>query len=156
MRGRKRLPTALHVLRGRPSHRPLPENEPTPEALPTSVDPPNWLDSTAAAEWRRLAPLLADNGLLTVLDADALALYCRAFVQWREANDKLAKEGTVGKSRNGFPVISPYITVAQKAMITMRAMMTEFGLTPSARTRVSRATPKLDASNPLDKFIKRR
>jgi len=156
MRGRKRLPTALHMLRGNPGKRPLPTNEPTPEALPATVDPPPWLDKVAREEWKRLAPLLADNGLLTVLDADALAMYCRAFASWREATDKIAVEGSVLTSRNGYPVVSAWINVAAKNMITMRSLMTEFGLTPSARARVSRATPKLDASNPLDKFIRRR
>jgi P27 family predicted phage terminase small subunit len=155
MRGRKRLPTAMHILRGRPSHRPLPENEPTPDALPTTAVPPPFLEGVARAEWLRLAPLLLSNGLLTVLDSDALGMYCHAFAQWQDATRKLATEGTVVKSKNGFLAVSPYIHVASKASITMRALMVEFGLTPSARTKV-KTTPKLDAGNPLDKFIKRR
>jgi len=56
------------MLRGNPGKRPLPTNEPTPEALPATVDPPPWLDKVAREEWRRLAPLLADNPHMTFSD----------------------------------------------------------------------------------------
>lgn len=155
MRGRPAVPTALKVLRGNPGKRALPVNEPNPTALAETTAPPEFLNEIGRAEWKRMAPMLARNGLLTELDTAALAAYCRAFAQWRAASDILETEGSVVLSRFGHPHLSPHYAIAEKALATMRAMMREFGMTPSARAHVSRATPKLDPLNPLDKFIRR-
>jgi phage terminase small subunit len=46
------------------------------------------LSGYALDEWRRITPLLQAMGLLTVLDINILAIY---YVQWREAEEKLAE-----------------------------------------------------------------
>jgi P27 family predicted phage terminase small subunit len=153
--GRKPTPTALRVLKGNPNKRPLPADEPTPEAVRENVAPPEYLNPAGAAEWRRVAPLLAKNGLLSELDLDGLGVYCRAFADWRDATAKLEQFGTVIKAPSGYPIQSPYVSIAAKALAVMRAFMTEFGLTPASRTRVTRSTPKIEPSNPLDRFIRR-
>jgi P27 family predicted phage terminase small subunit len=155
VKGRKATPTALRVLRGNPGKRPLPKNEATPEALGETAAPPEWLDDDAKKEWARVAPLLSRNGLLTELDIDALVAYCRCFSDWKEASAKIKQFGMVIKTPSGYPMPSPYAPIAQRALMTMYRFMGEFGLTPAARTRVQRATPKIDASNPLDRFIRR-
>jgi P27 family predicted phage terminase small subunit len=154
-RGPTRTPTALRILRGNPSRRPLPTNEPHPAALAADVAPPAWLDDAARDEWRRLAPLLANNGLLTVLDADALAMYCRAFASWREATHRLATEGVVINAPSGYPMASPWLAIARREEATLYRLMREFGLTPASRTNVM-ATPPPRSPNPLDKFMRRR
>jgi P27 family predicted phage terminase small subunit len=155
MRGRKPTPTALRVLRGNPARRPLPVDEATPVVLASTAAPPEWLDDAAKHEWARVAPLLAKNGLLTELDSDALVAYCRAFADWREASARIKQFGMVVKTPSGYPMPSPYAPLAQKALVTMYRFMVEFGLTPASRTRVARATPKLEPHNPLDRFIRR-
>lgn len=69
------------------------------------------------------------------MDKAALALYCQAWGRWVEAEDYLKKYGVMVKSPNGFPMQSPYQAVANKAMEQMRALLTEFGMSPSSRTR---------------------
>src|SRR5262245_13474122 len=133
MRGRKPVPTALRILRGNPSKRPLPDQEVTPQAVRESIAPPEWLDDPAKKEWARVAPLLAKNGLLTELDLDALSADCRAYTQWREASEHLARFGPVVFSRrNKYPIQSPYVSLAKQALLTMQRFMSEFGLTPAA------------------------
>ena len=138
MKGRKPVPTSLRVLRGNPSRRALPENEPQPEALPENIQAPEWMDDDAKKEWARVAPMLVKNGLLTEMDVDALTAYCHAWCAWKDANAKIRQFGAVVKSPSGYPIQSPYLAISNKAMDTMRGLMTEFGMTPSSRTRVTR------------------
>jgi hypothetical protein len=70
MRGRKKTPTNLVLLRGNPGKRALNKEEPKPR--PVLPEPPGHLDTGAKREWRRVAPELHQLGLLTVLDVDAL------------------------------------------------------------------------------------
>jgi len=148
MRGRKPTPTALKLLRNNPGRRPLNTREPKPPTARSA--PPAYLTGAAATEWRRLAPELARLGLLTTIDRDALAAYCQTFARWREAELEIRKRGMVLKGRDGGPVLSPFVTVASRALAQMRAWLIEFGMTPSARSRVTTAT----AAKPDDPFDK--
>ncbi|MEX2227480.1 MAG: phage terminase small subunit P27 family [Dehalococcoidia bacterium] len=104
---------------------------------------PRELSKTAKREWRRIAPELAQLGLLARIDRAALALYCDAWARWCEAQQALQKYGVVVKSPNGFPMQSPYLAIANKALDQMRLLLGEFGMSPSSRTRVS-AVPQVE------------
>ena len=139
MRGRKPVPTALKVVRGNPGKRPLPENEPTPEA---GAEPPDWLSEAALAHWPVVSAQLEKAGVLTEMDAPALALYCEAFARWQEAQAGIAKHGLVVPGQKGQLAQSPYVVVANAAMQQMMKLLAEFGMTPSSRSRVTTAKPK--------------
>lgn len=79
---------------------------------------------------------LLDCGLMTEIDGAALALYCQSWARWVEAEDNLRKYGVVIKAPSGFPVQSPYLSIANKAMSQMTRLLVEFGMSPSSRTRV--------------------
>lgn len=134
MRGRKRTPTALALLKGNPGRRPLPAREPQPEAA--SLAAPRCLDDEGRAEWGRVAPMLARIGVLSEADVSALIAYCEAWSRWRRAEEQVRLTGLLVKTPNGYPVINPLVAIANKAMSQMRAFLVEFGMTPSARTRV--------------------
>jgi P27 family predicted phage terminase small subunit len=133
--GRKPVPTALKVLHGNPGKRSLNPNEPKPELKLPPV--PAHLSEPAKKEWRRLGRQLLRMGLVTEIDRPALALLCQAWGRWVEAEDALKRYGVMVKSPAGFPMQSPYLAVANKAMEQMRSLLSEFGLTPASRTRVS-------------------
>ena len=135
VRGRKPKPTVLKIREGNPGKRRLNDREPTPpEGLP---DRPPMLAGEAAAEWDRTVVVLHEMGLLTRADRSALAAYCTAYARWLQAEEQVAKFGTIVKSpEKGFPMKSPYLTVADQALETMRKFMVEFGLTPSSRSRI--------------------
>jgi P27 family predicted phage terminase small subunit len=63
-------------------------------------------------------------------------LFCQAWERWVEAEEALKKYGVMVKSPNNFPMQSPYLAVANRAMEQMRALLAEFGMSPSSRTRV--------------------
>ena len=147
MKGRKPKPTVLKVLDGNPGKRPLNQREPkAPQGLPEA---PSWLDAEAQAEWERVTSDLQEMGLLSRADRPALAAYCTAWSRWVEAEAMVKKLGPIVKSPDkGFPMKSPYLTIADQALETMRKLMVEFGLTPSSRSRIRVSGP----SEPGDEF----
>jgi P27 family predicted phage terminase small subunit len=154
MRGRKPHPTALKALLGFPGKRKKNDEEPTPAVTP-SPRAPSWMAKEAKKEWRRLAPVLGALGVLTETDADALAAYCEAWATWKDATQKIREFGLVIKhpTAGKLPVVSPYVKIAHNAMTQMRALLVEFGMTPSSRARIHVAKPA--QANPLDRFLTR-
>lgn len=140
-RGRKPKPTELKKLLGNPGKRPLNKHEPQPK--PTKPRPPRHLDATAKTEWKRMAPELHRMGLLTAIDRAAFAAYCAAYSRWAQAETALAKSFRKGEmpyvvtTEKGNIVQHPLVGVANKAAELMYRFLTEFGLSPSSRSRVS-------------------
>ena len=133
-------PTNLKALLGNPGKRRLNNREPDPEpAIPSC---PSFLNKEARREWRRVSKLLFANGLMTQLDRAALAGYCDAYARAAEASRQLQKYGLIVKSPNGYPMQSPYLAILNTALQEMRAFCTEFGMTPSSRSRVKTTNPK--------------
>jgi len=109
---------------------------------------PAHLQGEARKEWWRTGRKLLDCGLVTEIDGAALALYCQAWARWVEAEANLSRFGVVIKSPSGFPIQSPYLAIANKAMEQMAKLLVEFGMSPSSRTRVA-VTPRPPVAPPL-------
>lgn len=151
--GRKPKPTSLKLLQGNPGKRPLNENEPKPE--PKLPAPPSHLSKEARKEWRRSGAFLLQLGLISDLDRAAFAAYCTAYGRWIEAEEALKTYGVMIKSPSGFPIQSPYLAVANKAMAQMRSLLSEFGMSPATRTRVSTA-PLVDEPDEFELLFGRK
>ncbi len=133
MRGRKPKPVELRVLHGSAAERaragvPMPRRK-----LPRC---PDFLTEQQAKIWRQTAGELYDAGLLTELDRDALAAFCVAKSRWLDAEKIVADKGAVIKTTNGNLIQNPYLAIANRAQEQMTKLMAEFGMTPSARSRV--------------------
>jgi P27 family predicted phage terminase small subunit len=139
MRGRRPKPTRLKVLTGNPGRRPLNANEPKPE--PAVPECPVELGPVARREWDRMAGELAPLRILTNLDRAALAAYCGAYGMWAEATEAIQKFGTMVKAPSGFPVQSPYVSIANRQAEIMMRIASEFGFTPASRSRISTPPP---------------
>jgi P27 family predicted phage terminase small subunit len=135
MAGRRPKPTHLRLLQGNPGKRPFNPNEPKPKAEMPSI--PEHLSETAAKEWVRVSEQLLRLGLLTAVDRAAFAAYCTVYARWADAEEALKKTGPVVRSPSGYPMISPYLIVANRALDQMRQYLIEFGLTPASRSRIS-------------------
>ena len=134
------LPTNLKVLRGNPGKRRLIDQEPDP---PVSIPScPQHLGTVAKKEWRRITKELKAIGIITELDRAALAGYCDAYATWVEACGQLGQYGMVLKAPSGYPIPSPYLAIRDRSLDQMRAFLTEFGMTPSSRSRVRVKNPK--------------
>jgi P27 family predicted phage terminase small subunit len=144
------IPTALKKLRGNPGKRPLPQNEPQPAR---GAQMPRYLSPVAAEHWPLVAQQLDDAGVLTQMDTAALALYCEAFANWHLATVQVHKHGPVIKGKNGDPIQSPFLHVANKAWEQMLRILVEFGMTPSSRSRVQVVKSPKDEDHEFDEFI---
>ncbi len=114
-------------------------NEPVPPKDPP--EPPDWLDEAGREVWDQLAPNLRASGLLTVLDVNTLARYCHTWVRWRAAEDFIAMRGPVYPIMDGSGELKyvqqfPQVSIAHKLAALLTRMEAEFGMTPSARSRI--------------------
>lgn len=146
VKGRKPKPTNLKILQGNPGRRPLPDDEPRLESC--FPDPPDHLSEAARKHWNEVGGMLHEAGILTAVDADALAAYCELHARWVEANEKIREYGLVIKSPSGAPMQSPYFKISAITFDAMKAMLVEFGMTPSSRARVKSTKPK-EVENPF-------
>jgi P27 family predicted phage terminase small subunit len=146
MRGRKPKPTALKLVTGNPGKRKLNAKEPKPARVIPS--PPDHLSDAARVAWGSLATRLDRLGLLTELDAFALEQLCENYVEILDLRAAIAKHGRTQSVETQYDTVvraRPEVGMLSNAERRFRAMMAEFGLTPSARSRVT-ATPD-DASH---------
>lgn len=140
MRGRKRLPTATLEASGaykkNPQRRDERANEPEPEA--GAAKPPG-MSLEAERHWPVMAKILEDAGVLTRMDGLALGVYCETYARWRDALDAFNRQRVVsvgtGKTRKLVP--NPQHDIADKAQSQLVRLMTEFGMTPASRSKVS-------------------
>lgn len=160
MKGRKPKPSHLKLVTGNPGKRPLNEREPVPQrALPA---PPPELNDDAKVEWGRVAEELYKIGLLTGVDRAALAAYCQAYGRWMQAERaiiEMAKRDPVTgalmvKTTNGNAIQNPLIGTANKAMGDMVRYASEFGMTPSARSRIQ-AAERAEEEDPAQRYFNR-
>ena len=123
--GRKRKPTALHVLNGNPSRKNLNVNEP----LPPSGDlaKPPGLSVGAGVVWDEMVPILTYMGTLTAADLRPFAAMCELEETFWSNNIKKGTDGWKGR-------------VELETTARLRPYYEYFGMTPSARARL--AVPK--------------
>lgn len=156
--GRKPTPTHLKLVKGNPGKRALNKREAKIDlSQPT---PPAFLNDDAKVEWGRVAGTLFKVGLMTEFDRAALAAYCQAYGRWAQAERALARmaakdelnSALMIKTSNGNAIQNPLVGIANKAKADMVRYAAEFGMTPSARSRVE-AKPPHEETDPLSEFF---
>lgn len=160
-RGPKPKPTKLKLITG---SRVTNHNEPQPAALTPKC--PAWLDPEAKRKWRVLVPELSRLGILTIVDGDALAAYCQAWAEFRQATETLQREGRyvtvgggvkVGKDGSsvtltGQPQPHPAIAQQRSAWKAVKDFAALFGLDPSSRSRIQ-VPDRADDRDTFDDFV---
>lgn len=114
-------------------------NVPDPEVVVTIPDPPPELSEEARAYWEDYARKLREMRVLSKADLTALAMLCESTATYWESMQKVREQGLVLKapSRAGdYFIRNPFLTEANAAMAQMMKLLTEFGLTPSARVKI--------------------
>lgn len=154
-RGPPAKPTETKVLEGTFRKDRAKKHEPKPELATPSC--PNWLNTEAKREWRRIVPLLESLNLLTKVDRSALAGYCQAYSRWREAERILDDEGlTMEYETKAGDVIyqaRPEVAIAQQSAKLMKSFLAEFGLTPASRTRINAPPPAAEKKDETKEFF---
>jgi P27 family predicted phage terminase small subunit len=98
---------------------------------------------------------------MTELDRAALAAYCAAYGRWAQAeraiNRMAAKDelnaALMIKTVSGNAIQNPLVGIANKAKSDMVRYATEFGMTPSARSRVDATPQNGEKENNTAKFF---
>jgi len=151
MKGRPPVSAAVKRLSGNPGKRAIRDDAAFESRVPRC---PAHLTAEARREWRRVVRELAEAGLLTTVDRAALACYCQAWADWVDAQAHIDEGGRVCTSETGYQYQSPWVSIAKNAMEQMRRFMTEFGMTPSSRSRVHPA--EAETADQLEAFVRRR
>jgi P27 family predicted phage terminase small subunit len=104
--------------------------------------PPEWLPDDAKAAYEDLARLLEPMRVVSPVDAVSLAQLAEYLARWKKATAALAKYGEVIPTRDDAGKVigfrrSPYVAMQIEYGLMLRRLMSEFGLTPSARARLS-------------------
>lgn len=150
-RGRKPRPTAMKELEGNPGKRKLNVNEPKPSRAAPQC--PEWLDEEAKKEWDRMVRHLELLGVITEIDMAAFAAYCQAYSRWKEAEEFITKHGTIVKTPSGYWQQVPQVSIAQTYLKLMHKFCEQFGLTPSARSRIVAGAGSVDEDDPMELIL---
>ena len=146
----KRKPHAIKVIED--SRWKDTDSEPNVEpAIPTM---PQHIvnDEEAKKEWKRIAPLLKNAGLLTLIDRAALAAYCQLWSRWSSAENNILTNGVIIPAPSGYPIVNPALSIANSSMKLMVKFLGEFGMSPSSRTRVA-ISGEQESGNSFDDLL---
>jgi len=126
---RRKKTAQEHQLTGtRPAYDELrPRPAPTPRC-------PAHLPDEGQRLWRKLAPALAERGLLdNKLDGPALEQLCMNYAMAREAQRDIATNGLFTQAASGWRQASPAVSVFNRATGQMLKWASVFGLSPQGR-----------------------
>lgn len=104
------------------------------------VKPPTWLSPGAKKEFKKLANELMQTELITNVDVNQLAVYCRAydrFIELQKGQPEFTDSGDPLLDDDGNQVLyidEKKIDILFKQLKTMAA---EFGFTPSSRAKIA-------------------
>lgn len=144
MKGRKPKPTALKLLHGSQKCRINPRE---PKPVGAIGAPPDWLDDVSKEYW--LATVAALGKAWTAAERGPFEMLCKSYSRWRQMECELEAKGStyypkgvkeiviggttklVGEARK-----RPQVAIANMYYSQYCRMCAEFGITPSARTRI--------------------
>jgi P27 family predicted phage terminase small subunit len=154
VRGRPPKPTALRVLQGNRSHRPLNTEEPQP---PGGRPPrPEGYGSTFEAAWDELLGHIEMMKVLTVVDGPSLEACALALAEMRDIARLLQKEGRFYTTTNADGLtmkrVHPLVAVYADAQRRFATFSAKFGLSPADRVRV-RAKPPSARQDGVRDFV---
>lgn len=132
--GPKPKPTTLRLLHGDQKHR-INLSEPIPPDGEVAM--PGDLTPRAQRVWHELFPVLRGMGVLTVADIAALAAMCESLALFRSAATLVNEASVLVKGKDGDLKRNPAIIPMMQSARTASLLMAEFGMTPSARSRLT-------------------
>jgi len=104
---------------------------------------PTWLSKEARTVWRQVKERLKGIDLLDNLDTELLAVYCDAYVQYRNASKMLAKQGDPDPDK---------VKELQAWARIMATYADKLGLTPGGRARLAKRKTEKRADKFADVF----
>ena len=153
-RGPAPKPSALKRAADNPGKRQLNDNEPVPPA--GEVLAPDWLTDDAKKIWEQLAPRMQAMQVLTTADVLTFGRYCELFARWHQLRELMwvgNRATYVVKDESGKKVkyVAEHPANVELRRLTAQLLQheREFGLTPSARSRIQ-ITSTTAPTRPVD------
>jgi P27 family predicted phage terminase small subunit len=147
--GRPSGPAPLSIedkeARGNPGKRklPSPAERPLNDRLFEMPPPPSYLGTYGTKEWLRTGPKLVKAKLLNETDLPAFEAYCLNIDLMIDARIDIKDNGMQVLGHRGY-VRNPAIAAFGQASTAIRGFVSEFGLSPSARSRIRIPTEDTD------------
>ncbi len=155
--GRPKKPTQLKKLEGTAREDRLLKNEMMPSKICHVPSAPTWMSKDAKKEWKATCADMIELDMLYRVDLGLLAAYCVEMSNYINAVKELQKPGEgfvidiVRSDGSKYPMLNYWNTVKNQSLKNALSIATQFGFTPSARTRIS-ATPK-DEEDAFEKLL---
>jgi P27 family predicted phage terminase small subunit len=109
------------------------------------------VDPVAMATWQRLSEILWSMGVLTIADGEALATLCEVHAAEQSCLLELRATGPTIHTELGGVKPNPAGSLYRSLAGLKATLMSEFGLTPSSRTKV--AAPRETPKDELETFL---
>jgi len=152
-RGPQPTPNVLKLVRGNPGKRPINLADGV-NPLVEVPDIPKHLSREARKEWKRITPLLVEEGLIAKMDRAMLALYCQAWGRMAELeaalNAKIARLVDRGVTYEdavedccydvtpkGFRQQAALVNMIRQQADAVARYSGHFGMSPSQRARIT-------------------
>lgn len=145
MAGRKRKPDHLKVVAGTAQKCRM--NPEAPAANHGCAIAPAWLSGRATEIFDQISATLHGMGIASPDDTHALALCASRLEEVEILTIVVEDEGRTYTSEGGLVKARPEVAMRNEAMRHAQSLLAEFGLTPSARSKVSAG--KAPEANPF-------
>ena len=151
MEGRKKLPDNIKALRGTDQPCRM-SDKPAVQTSTVIKLPKSGLKGTAKKIFAVVATELKHNNLLDIYGVDMVVAYAREMALYHDMMSDIEKEGVTIEVMTKAGVvtqINPKRKIAEGALSAAKMLATEFGMTPSSRSRVSAI---MNDNAPKDEF----
>ena len=141
MKGRPPKPTRLKQMAGTDQPCRIMPNEMEVSRLLNIPDPPMQLSELGLREWDNITNELHAKQMLHLVDLALVAAYCNEMALYIES-EKILLKGRIDEFYNDEGALirrqaKPEQKIAKDALAAALKIAAQFGLTPSARTRIS-------------------
>lgn len=151
---RKKLPTAMKMLKGTAQPCRMNPNEPVTTVVLLTC--PSYLDRQGKKSFAEFADMLARMQVTAHSDQKALGILADRYAKYLEMRKLIRKEGSTYTTMNtqGTEIhrTRPEVAIMNDALKDVLKLMSEFGLTPSSRAKVSAIN--VNHEDPFNKFLK--
>jgi P27 family predicted phage terminase small subunit len=131
--GPPRVPTAILEKRG---SRKAKHRQAEMDKLDDLPPEPLNMSETAKNLWTVLIPMLDGVNVLSSTDFISLQILCETYAEWHSANEILMEFGTTYIDDAGVKRPRPEVAIRRDSRRDMTRLFQEFGLTPSARSKI--------------------
>lgn len=148
-KGRKPLPDHLKVVKG--TDQPCRMNSNPPDASKEAPETPVNLTDAESEKFEQLCAIVAGMGILSASDVHMLMLTAVRLAEIDRCQAVIQDEGETYVTPSGQYKPHPLVAQKNQAMRHAHVLLVEFGLSPSARSRVTAGTK--EDENPFAALI---